>query len=117
VSAANPAYRKSLIPAPASVQVSRRPNRGASTDEGVAEEARHVVSRNRPGGLEARSREGDEVEPGLVAQVAIEPAGERARDREAAHEGAHDRGVGAVGGPLDLDRHAGVLPFAEQRQT
>ena len=152
VSAANPDWRTSLIPAAASDQVSRRPKRGASTcvtrqpgggpgadaaaarhelpdrlaqvagrqrllvalvrgalDERLAQEARHLVARDRAGGLEGRGPEDGEVEEALVARVAPERVLRRRGGRDQAREGAHDPGVGAVGRRRRGGRHGAGL--------
>ena len=70
--------------------------RGA-LDERLAQEARHLVARDRARGLEGRGPEDGEVEEALVARVAPERVLRGRGGRDQAREGAHDPGVRAVG--------------------
>src|SRR5580765_2099445 len=62
-------------------------------DERLADEARDVVSGDRARCLERRHRKRRQIEPGLVARVAVEQARDAPRHREPAGEDTHDPGV------------------------
>jgi len=53
----------------------------AALDERLAEEARHLVVRERPRHLERREREGREIERRVLVRIAVEHASERAGAR------------------------------------
>ena len=62
-------------------------------DERLANEARDVVPGDRARRLERRHRKRRQIEPGLVARVAVEQARDASGHREPAGEDAHDPGV------------------------
>lgn len=68
-----------------------------SFDERIAQEARHLVARQRSRRLVGRERKGHEVEHRVLVRVAVERPGERAGAGETAAEGGHDHRVIAVG--------------------
>src|SRR5207248_1837693 len=69
---------------------------GLSLHERLAEEARHLVARDRPRRLERRRRKESEIECIVLAWVAVEQAGECAGSRDPAEKRPEDDGVGAV---------------------
>jgi hypothetical protein len=71
-----------------------------AADERLPQEARHLVVRERPGGLERCRAEHGEVERGVALRVAVERARERSGGCEPTGEDAHDRGVRLVGRPF-----------------
>src|SRR5580765_3482323 len=66
-------------------------------DERFADEARDVIPRDCARGLERRHRKRRQIEPGLVARVAVEQARNASGHREPAREDSHDPGVRFVG--------------------
>src|SRR5262249_55577765 len=70
---------------------------GLALHERLAQEARHLVARERARGLERREREDDEVERRLARRVPVANARGKAGEPGPPDKGSRDRRVGLVG--------------------
>ena len=75
--------------------------------ERLADEARHLVVRQRARGLERSRAEDEKVECGMALRVAAPSMGDRSGGAEATREHGQDRCISGVGRPVGLDNHRG----------